>query len=415
MVLAGLSGASPLATDMYVPALPDLARSLATDASGAQMSLTGFLAGIIVGQLVLGPLSDAVGRRPVLIGGSVLFTVFSAVCALAPTVEVLNTARVGQGIAGAAGIVVSRAVVADLYDDRELPLVFSRLGAITATAPVLAPLAGGALLLAVSWRYVFAVLALMGLLLSLGIWRWIPDSHPPHARLTGGMTASLRAIGEVAAQRAILAPVLALACGGAAVFAYIAGTTFVFQDIYRLSPALSSLVYGVNAVGNMAGSLAYGHLAKRRAPETLLITSGALATTGAAALLLIQATTGSTTQLTWLCLLITISAFGVFFPAVITVAQSRGRAAPGATSALLGGSQFLFGAAASPPGRAIRYAEPDAHGSRDEQLSRPGNPGRHRHQTCTHLLRVDAPRVLITARTTASPAPETFSRCNASP
>lgn len=199
-----------------------------------------------------------------------------------------------------------------------------------------------------SWRYVFAVLALIGILLSLGVWRWIPESHPSHARLIGGMTASLRAIAEVAAQRAILAPVLALACGGAAVFAYIAGTTFVFQDIYRLSPALSSLVYGVNAVGNMAGSLAYGHLAKRRTPEALLIISGTLATTGAATLLLIQATAGSTTQLTWLCLLITISAFGIFFPAVITVAQSRGRAAPGATSALLGGSQFLLGAAASP-------------------------------------------------------------------
>ncbi|QIK07585.1 multidrug effflux MFS transporter [Streptomyces sp. ID38640] len=348
MVLAGLSGASPLATDMYVPALPDLARSLSTDASGAQMSLTGFLAGIIVGQLVLGPLSDAVGRRPVLIGGSVLFAAFSTVCALAPTVEVLIAARVGQGIAGAAGIVVSRAVVADLFDDRELPSVFSRLGAITAAAPVLAPLAGGALLLAVSWRYVFAVLALMGVLLALGVWHWIPESHPPHTRLTGGPAASLRAIGQVAAQRAVLTPVLALACGGAAVFAYIAGTTFLFQDIYRLSPALSSLVYGVNAVGNMAGSLAYGRLAKRRPPEDLLIISGALAATGVAALLLLQATAGSTMPTTWLCLLITISACGIFFPAVITVAQSRGRAAPGATSALLGGGQFLFGAAVSP-------------------------------------------------------------------
>nr|WP_262039558.1 multidrug effflux MFS transporter [Streptomyces sp. Isolate_219] len=348
MVLAGLSGASPLATDMYVPALPDLARSLSTDVSGAQMSLTGFLAGIIVGQLVLGPLSDAVGRRPVLLGGSVLFAAFSTVCALAPTVEVLIAARVGQGIAGAAGIVVSRAVVADLFDDRELPSVFSRLGAITAAAPVLAPLAGGALLLAVSWRYVFAVLALMGVLLALGVWHWIPESHPPHVRLTGGLAASLRTIGQVAAQRAVLTPVLALACGGAAVFAYIAGTTFLFQDIYRLSPALSSLVYGVNAVGNMAGSLAYGRLAKRRPPEDLLIISGALAATGVAALLLIQATTGSTMPMTWLCLLITISACGIFFPAVITVAQSRGRAAPGATSALLGGGQFLFGAAVSP-------------------------------------------------------------------
>ncbi|WP_414504884.1 multidrug effflux MFS transporter [Streptomyces sp. NEAU-L66] len=348
MILAGLSGASPLATDMYVPALPDLARSLSTDASGAQMSLTGFLVGIIVGQLVLGPLSDAVGRRPVLIGGSVLFAAFSTVCALAPTVQVLIAARVGQGIAGAAGLVVSRAVVADLFDDHELPSVFSRLGAITAAAPVLAPLAGGALLLAVSWRYVFVVLALMGVLLALGVWHWIPESHPPHARLTGGPAASLRIIGQVAARRAVLTPVLALACGGAAVFAYIAGTTFLFQDIYRLSPALSSLVYGVNAVGNMAGSLAYGRLAERRPPEDLLIISGALAATGVAALLLLQTTIGSTLPVTWLCLLITISACGIFFPAVITVAQSRERAAPGATSALLGGGQFLFGAAVSP-------------------------------------------------------------------
>jgi DHA1 family bicyclomycin/chloramphenicol resistance-like MFS transporter len=348
IVLAGLSGASPLATDMYVPALPELARSLAIDASGAQMSLTGFLAGIIVGQLVLGPLSDATGRRPVLIGGSVLFAAFSAMCALAPTVEVLNTARLGQGVAGAAGIVVSRAVVADLFDDGELPAVFSRLGAITAAAPVLAPLAGGALLLMVSWRYVFAALALIGVLLALGVRRWIPETHPPDARLAGGLAASLRTIGQIAAQRAILMPVLALACGGAAVFAYIAGTTFVFQDVYRLSPPLSGLVYGVNAVGNMTGSLVYGRLARHRAPEALLVVSGASATTGTAALFLIQVTTGSTTALTWLCLLVTISALGMFFPAVLTVAQSRGRAAPGATSALLGGGQFLLGAAASP-------------------------------------------------------------------
>ncbi|MFG3249458.1 Bcr/CflA family efflux MFS transporter [Streptomyces sp. NPDC048187] len=348
LVLAGLSGVSPLATDMYVPAMPDLARSLGTDASGAQLSLTSFLVGIIAGQLALGPLSDAVGRRPVLIGGSVLFAGFSIVCALAPTVAVLNSARVGQGVVGAAGIVVSRAVVTDLFDDRELATVFSRLGAIGAMAPVLAPLAGGALLLLVSWRYVFAVLALMGALLAAGAWRWIPESHPLDARLTGGLAPSLRAVGRTAAQPAVLAPVLALGCGGAAVFAYIAGTTFVFQDIYHLSPALSSLVYGVNALGNMSGSLAYGHLTRHRSPEALLIISGALATAGAVALLLLQTTTGSNMPLTWLCLLITISAFGLFFPAVLTIAQSRGRAAPGATSALLGGGQFLLGAAASP-------------------------------------------------------------------
>ncbi|GAA2068959.1 multidrug effflux MFS transporter [Streptomyces albiaxialis] len=347
-MLAGLSGASPLATDMYVPGLPDVARSLGTDASGAQTSLTAFLAGIIAGQLLLGPLSDATGRRPVLLWGTGLFALFSLACALAPTLAVLDAARVGQGVAGAAGIVVSRAVVTDLFDDRELAPVFSRLGAITATAPVLAPLAGGALLLLLPWRWVFAALALVGLLMTAGVARWVPESHPPEARRGGGLPGSLRMIGRLAADRAVLAPVLALAFGGAAVFAYIAGTTFVFQDIHHLSPAVSSVVYGVNALGNMAGSLAYGRLARRRSAETLLVTGGAVALTGPVLLLLLHATTGSGMVVTWLCLLLTVTAFGVFFPAVITVAQRRGRAAPGATSALLGGGQFLLGAAASP-------------------------------------------------------------------
>ncbi|BCK56278.1 multidrug effflux MFS transporter [Nocardia wallacei] len=347
-MLAGLSGAAPLATDMYVPGLPDLATSLGTDASGAQLSLTGFLAGIIVGQLILGPLSDAVGRRPVLLTGTAGFTALSAACALAPTIAVLDVARFGQGVSGAAGIVVARAVVADLFDDHDIAAMYSRLGAITAAAPVLAPMAGGTLLLVLPWRGVFAVLATFGLLLVLGVWRWIPESHPPQARLSGGVTGGLRAIATLATRRAVVAPVLALSFGGAAVFAYIAGTTFIFQDIYRLTPAAASLVYGVNAIGNMLGSLAYGRLARHRPPETLLVASTAVAATGAALLFLVSITVGSPLAVTWGCLLLSLTAFGVFFPAVVTIAQQRGRTAPGATSALLGGGQFLLGAAASP-------------------------------------------------------------------
>ncbi|WP_431939987.1 MFS transporter [Nocardia grenadensis] len=153
---------------MYVPALPELARSLGTDTSGAQVSLTGFLVGVIAGQLVLGPLSDGSGRRPVLLSGALGFAVLSVVCALAPTVVVLDAARFDQGVAGAAGIVVSRAVVADVFDDYDIADVFSRLGAITAAAPVLAPLAGGALLLVLPWRGVFLVLAVFGSALAVG-------------------------------------------------------------------------------------------------------------------------------------------------------------------------------------------------------------------------------------------------------
>ncbi|MBF6065666.1 Bcr/CflA family efflux MFS transporter [Nocardia terpenica] len=348
VVLAGLSGVSPLATDMYIPALPDMAASLGTDASDAQLSLTGFLAGIIVGQLVLGPLSDTVGRRPVLLWGTLGFATLSVVCALAPTMAVLDIARCGQGISGGAGIVVARAVVTDLFAGRDLAITYSRLSAIGAAAPVLAPLAGGVLLLIIPWRGLFIALAIVGVLLGVGVWRWVPESHPPHAHLSGGMTAGLRGIGGLVARGRVLGPALAISFGGAAVFTYVAGTTFVFQDIYHLGPTASSMVYGVNAVGNMMGSLAYGRLVKHRSPETLLVASAALALTGPTLLLLTTVAIGSPMGVTWCCLLLSITAFGAFFPAVVTIGQQRGRAAPGATSALLGGGQFLFGAVASP-------------------------------------------------------------------
>lgn len=348
VVLAGLSAASPLATDMYVPGLPQMAQSLNADTSSAQISLTGFLIGIIVGQLVLGPLSDAVGRRPVLLWGTALFAVFSVVCGVAPTVVVLDIARVGQGIAGAAGIVVARAVVTDLFDDTASARAYSVLASITAIGPILAPLLGGALLAVASWRSVFFLLAAIGVLLVIGVLRWVPESRPRHVRTAAGAADTFRAMGRLATRRTVLAPVLALTFGGAAIFVYIAGTSFVFQDVYRLTPAVSSLVYGVNALGNMAGSLTYGGLAKRWRAETLLRTGVLVSLVGPVALVVAQLSTGGGLVTTWICLFVSVTAFGVFFPAVTTVAQSRGRAAPGATSALLGGGQFAFGAAAAP-------------------------------------------------------------------
>lgn len=348
VLLAGLSAASPLATDMYVPGLPQMARSLNTDAAGAQVSLAGFLLGIIVGQLVWGPLSDAVGRRPVLLSGTSGFAVCSLGCALAPTVEVLDAARIGQGFTGAAGIVVARAVVSDLFDDSQLARVLSVLGAITALGPVIAPLLGGALLTAASWRSVFVVLALVGLLLAVGVLRTLPETRRPDARTPGGLAGTARHVALVARRPAVLAPVLAVGFGSAAVFAYIAGTAFVFEEVHGLSSLASSAVYGANAVGNVAGSVAYGRLARRWRAETLLTASGACGLAATAALLAVAAVTGSGFAVTWACLFAAVTAFGVFFPAVTTVTLSRGRDAPGATSALLGSGQFAFGAAAAP-------------------------------------------------------------------
>ncbi|MFE1172297.1 multidrug effflux MFS transporter [Streptomyces sp. NPDC058773] len=348
MVLAGLSAVSPLATDMYVPGLPEMARSLQADVAGAQVSLTGFLIGIIVGQLALGPLSDSVGRRPVLLTGTSLFVMFSLVCSIAPSILILDVARVGQGLAGAAGIVVARATVTDLYDDARSARAFSVLASVSALGPVLAPLLGGGLLAVASWRVVFVVLAVAGALLVIGVLCWVPESLPREARASRSVRDTARSMGRLCARRTVLAPVLALTFGGASIFVYIAGTSFIFQDVYGLGPAVSSMVYGVNALGNMAGSLAYGRLARRWRPEALQRSAIAVALAGALVLTLSQIMAGAGLLLTWLCLFVSVTAFGVFFPAVTTLAQSRGRHAPGATSALLGGGQFAFGAAAAP-------------------------------------------------------------------
>nr|CEL17347.1 Multidrug resistance transporter, Bcr/CflA family [Kibdelosporangium sp. MJ126-NF4] len=348
MVLATLTGLAPLATDMYVPGLPELTRSLDTRPSAAQLTMTAFLIGVVVGQLVLGPVSDAVGRRPVLLAGTALFTAFSVVCAAAPTIEVLNAARLCQGIAGAAGIVVARAVITDVADGVAAARKFATLGAISAAAPILAPMLGGVVLNLATWRAVFVVLAAIGALQILAVLVWVPESLPPSRRAPAKPAATLTAMTTLIRRRELLAHVLSLCFGGAAVFVYIAGSTFVFQEIHGASTTLTSVIYGVNALGTMTGSVLFGRLVDRFGVTRLLITGLTTALAASAVLAALLTFTAGTLIVTWACLFTMITAFGMFFPAVTTAAQSTGRDAPGATSALLGAGQFLLGGVISP-------------------------------------------------------------------
>jgi len=345
LVLATLTGIAPLATDMYVPGLPDLARSLGTQPSSAELSLTTFLVGVVAGQLVLGPVSDAAGRRPVLLAGTSLFAVSSLVCALAPSIVLLDVARLCQGFTGAAGIVVARAVITDLFRDTDAARKFSTLAAITSAAPILAPTLGGAILSVTSWRIVFAALAVLGLAQVAGVLAWVPESLPREDR---GSARPLAGLARLVRRPAVAGYVVSLCFGGAAVFAYIAGSTFVFSDVHGATPGLVSVIYGVNALGSMAGSVVCGRLVARAGTERLLLAGIASALLAAAVLAAALLTTGGSLVLTWACLFAVITAFGVFFPAVTAAAQEAGRDAPGATSALLGGGQFLLGGAVSP-------------------------------------------------------------------
>ncbi|WP_116103209.1 multidrug effflux MFS transporter [Amycolatopsis thermalba] len=347
-VLALLTGIAPLATDMYVPGLPDLSRTLGTSPSVAQLSMTAFLVGVVAGQLVLGPVSDGTGRRRVLLAGSALFAVSSLACALAPSIEVFNAARLCQGITGAAGIVVSRAVITDLFAGAAAARKFSALAAITSAAPVLAPVLGGAILSVASWRAVFAALAVAGVLQVAGVLLWVPESLPAGRRTPARPVAALRAMARLCRRPALAGRVLSLCFGGAAIFLYLAGSTFVFADVAGASPGLVSVVYGVNALGSLAGSVLCGRLVTRFGTGALLRAGITTACAASAVMLILLAVTGAHLAVLWAGLFLVVTAFGLYFPAVTAAAQEAGRDAPGATSALPGGGQFLLGGAVAP-------------------------------------------------------------------
>ncbi|GAA3115928.1 multidrug effflux MFS transporter [Streptosporangium carneum] len=348
-VLAALTAVAPLATDMYVPGFPDLARSLGTTDSSVQLSMTAFLVGLAVGQVLLGPISDATGRRRVLLAGAALFTVFSIACAVAPDVNVLNVARLLEGVAGAAGMVVSRAVLTDWFHGTpEAPRRFAALSAIVSVAPVAAPVIGGLILGVASWRVVFLVLAGFGVLLVVGVLVWVPESLPVSRRRSGGLASTFRAMAGLVGRRALVGYILASSFAGAGLFTYIAGSTFVFQEVYGVSPTQYSFVFAVNALGLLASSVLFGRLSARFRVNTLLVGGLAVATVATLVLLVLVVTTGGGFVVTWVCLLLTVTGLGIILPATMTIAQSLGHDAPGAASGLLGGVQFVLGAAASP-------------------------------------------------------------------
>lgn len=347
LVLAGLSAVSPFATDMYAPGFPQIVDSFGTSGSAVQFSLTTCLVGIAVGQVVLGPISDAIGRRRLLLAGSGLFTAFSLVCAFAPGIAVFDVARLLQGIAASAGLVIGRAVISDRFTGTRAAREFATLGAIAMTAPVLAPVLGGLVLGIGSWRLIFVALAAAGLVLLAAIWSWVPESLPA-GRRTGGTRAAFVAMGGLLRRRELVGHLLVVGCGLAALFAYITGSPFVFQHGYGLSPTGYGLVFATNALGTVGASVAFGRLAARVRPAVLLVAGVVIAAVSMAALVFLLAFGVDTLPVTWACLFGLTTGFGLLLPASTTVVLALGGDSPGAVSGLLGGAQFVLGAAAAP-------------------------------------------------------------------
>ncbi|MEV0741834.1 multidrug effflux MFS transporter [Streptomyces sp. NPDC050549] len=347
-VLAALTAVAPLATDKYVPGFPAMGDALGASSSAVQLTMTAFLAGLVVGQLLIGPVSDSLGRRGLLLSGTAAFTVFSVACALAPNVGLLAGARFLQGLAGAAGMVLARAVLTDRFHGAELPRYFAVLSQIMGVAPVVAPVLGGAILAVSTWRAVFVVLTAMGGLLLLGVLRKVPETLPPERRHTGGITNTFRAMGALLGRRTFMGCVLVLAFVSAALFAYISGSSFVFENLHGVSATTYSLIFASNAVAMLIAGAAFSRLAGRVRLNTLLMAAVGVAALGALTQVVLVLTVGETLAGTWISLFVTAGGIGMVFPSALSIGQTLGRTAPGAASALLGGLQFLFGALAAP-------------------------------------------------------------------
>ncbi|MFG3505820.1 multidrug effflux MFS transporter [Streptomyces sp. NPDC047821] len=351
LVLGGLTALPPLSMDMYLPALPEVTQALHAPAATIQLTLTACLAGMALGQLVVGPMSDKWGRRRPLLAGMLVYIAATAVCALAPGPEMLIAFRLLQGLAGAAGIVIARAVVRDLYDGVEMARFFSTLMLISGVAPIVAPLIGGQILRVTDWRGVFYALTLVGVLLTFVVWKWLGETLPPARRHGGGVGEALRTMRGLLADRVFSGYMLAGGLAFAALFAYISASPFVVQEIYGASPQTFSLLFGVNSVGLVAvGQINGKLLVGRVSMDKVLGTGLAVITLAAGALLLMTAGVFGEVGLVPVAagLFVLMSAMGLALPNTNAQALMRTPHAAGSASALLGTSSFLVGAIASP-------------------------------------------------------------------
>jgi len=338
----------PLTIDLYLPALPTIERELDTTASAVQLTLTGTLLGLGLGQLVVGPLSDRFGRRRPVVVGTLVHVAASALCAVAPTIEVLGALRLLQGLGAAASAVVAMAIVRDLHVGADAAVLLSRLMLVLGAAPILAPSLGGAILAVTSWRGIFVVLGAAGLALTaLGLFV-VPETLPPERR----RGASLRLVADgyrtLLRDRTYTALVLCASLLTAATFSYVSGASFVLQDLHGLSEQAFGVVFSVGAVLLIAGTQLSARLVRTRPPARLLWTTLGLGTAVAVVGVVAVATAGGALPVLLVPTWTVLGLVGVTNPLPTALALSRHGEAAGAAAALLGAVRFGLGAAAAP-------------------------------------------------------------------
>ncbi|MFE8698889.1 multidrug effflux MFS transporter [Cytobacillus sp. FJAT-53684] len=347
LILGSLTAFGPLSLDMYLPSLPIVADDLHTTASLAQLSLTFCLLGLALGQLFFGSLSDIQGRRKPLVLTLIIYSVSSILCAFSPNVWILVSLRFVQGLTGAAGIVIARATARDQYFGKDLTKFVSLLALVNGAAPILAPISGGVILQFASWQTVFIILGLIGLVMFLVVALFLPETLPEEKRSESGMLATLKTFRNLIKNRLFMGFALTQAFISTSMFAYIAGSPFILQNLYNVTPQQFSLLFALNGMGIILSAQITGRLASKINEVKLLMSGIVIAAAGSICLLFVTFLHLPLFAMAS-ALFLVVSSVGIVSTTSFSLAmQSQGRSA-GSASALLGLLPFIGGAIVSP-------------------------------------------------------------------
>jgi len=347
LLLGALVALGPFTVDLYLPAFPSVAADLATSEAAIQLTLTATMIGFGAGQLIVGPLSDAVGRKRPLFVATGLHIVASIAVAFAPTVELVMAGRVLQGIGASGGMVIAMAIVRDLFAGQALIRMLARMALVTGLAPVLAPVIGSQLLNVMDWRGVFVVLAAYGLGIAITVGALIPETHPAERR--GG--TSLRAYRTRYAHLLGDASFVGIAVVGAmtftALFAYLSSSSFILQDIFGLSAQEYGVAFGVNSIGIVIANQTSARLMRILPPRAVTTVGLAVMLTGSV-LLLGSSVMGLGLIGFMIPLFFVVASVGLIMPTVQVTALANHGAEAGTAASLIGAMNFGVAGILSP-------------------------------------------------------------------
>lgn len=347
ILLGALTALGPFTIDLYLPAFPVLEADFDTTAAAIQLTLTGTMVGFALGQLIVGPLSDKVGRRMPLLIVTAVHVVASTAAALAPTLELLSAARVLQGAGAAAGGVVAAAIVRDLFGGRRLVVMLSRLALVSGVAPVLAPLVGSALLLVMPWRGIFVVLAIYGAVMLVSAVVFLPETLPRARRQDRGATTVWQRYRSVFSDRVFVGVLIIGAMTFSGLFSYLSASSFLFQLTYGFDAQMYGLLFAANSLGLVIGVQVASRLAARFGPQWVLAFSTSVLATAAVAIIVTDQM-GLGLWGTVIPLFVFVMACGFTFPCTQVLALDRHGRAAGTAQSIIGAANFGIAGLISP-------------------------------------------------------------------